>query len=74
MSIGEAIRAAREAKGWSQPDLADKVKVARETVSRWETGAMPVPEITRLGLESVLGRPLQGKVESKRSRKVAAKS
>lgn len=73
MSIGTAIRAARQAKGWSQPDLAAKVKVARETVSRWETGAMPVLELSRLGLESVLG-PLKVKAESKWPRKVAAKS
>ena len=55
MSIGAAIRAAREAKGWTQPDLAAKIQVARETVSRWETGAKPVPELSRLGLEAVLG-------------------
>ncbi len=73
MSIGQAIRMARRARGWSQPELASKVGVAPETVCRWETGAMPVPLITRLGLESVLG-PLNGKVESKRLRKVAAKS
>ena len=66
------IRAAREARGWTQVELARKVDVVPETVSRWETGRKPVPELSRLGLESVLG-PLV-KVESKRSRKATAKS
>ena len=73
VSIGMAIRSAREAKGWSQPELAGKVGAARETVCRWETGSITnIPQRTLMALESVLG-PL-GKVESKPSRKVAARS
>jgi transcriptional regulator with XRE-family HTH domain len=33
------IRSAREAKGWTQADLAAAVGVARETVGNWETGS-----------------------------------
>lgn len=36
--LGDRIRAAREAKGWTQAELAQKVGVARETVGNWETG------------------------------------
>lgn len=39
MSIGETISAAREAQGMTQSDLAGKVFVTRQAVSRWETGA-----------------------------------
>ena len=39
MSIGEIISAAREAQGMTQSDLAGKVFVTRQAVSRWETGA-----------------------------------
>ena len=38
MSIGEVISAAREAQGMTQSDLAGKVLVTRQAVSRWETG------------------------------------
>ena len=37
MSIGETISAARETQGMTQSDLAGKVFVTRQTVSRWET-------------------------------------
>ena len=33
------IRDARERAGISQDDLAAKMKVSRQTVSRWETGS-----------------------------------
>lgn len=36
MSSGARIRAAREAKGWTQGYLAHKLRVAEKTVSRWE--------------------------------------
>jgi transcriptional regulator with XRE-family HTH domain len=36
--IGQKIRRAREAKNWTQPELAEKVGVSKQTVSRWETG------------------------------------
>jgi len=74
VSIGGAIRAAREAKGWKQTELASGLGVAPETVSRWETGRKPVPKHTRIALETVLGRRLEGTVQSKRSRKATAKS
>ena len=38
MSGGEAIQSARRAKGLTQEQLAAKVYVTRQAVSRWETG------------------------------------
>ena len=37
--IGQKIRGQREARGWSQGNLAAELSVAANTVSRWETGA-----------------------------------
>lgn len=39
MNFGENLRAAREARGLTQKDLAQQLYVTRQTVSRWETGA-----------------------------------
>ena len=40
MKIAVAIRAARTAIGWSQQELADKLKVSRPTIARMETLAI----------------------------------
>ncbi|WP_083853462.1 helix-turn-helix transcriptional regulator [Sphingobium sp. SYK-6] len=63
----------RKERGWQQDELAERVGVAQETVSRWETGgreprgklrlklaeALSVPE-AELFLERGLGAPEQG--------------
>jgi len=38
--VGTRIKRAREAKGWSQPDLARKVGVSKSAVNQWENGAV----------------------------------
>ena len=38
VQIGERIREARQAKGWTQDELADVVGVSRSAVAQWETG------------------------------------
>lgn len=56
--IGLKIRQAREAKGWSQYDLADELNTNAGTVSRWEGGAFP----KRIGLPRIaeaLGKPVE---------------
>ncbi len=37
--LSEKIRELRRAKGLSQEELADKLNVSRQAVSKWETGA-----------------------------------
>ncbi|MCI8690273.1 MAG: helix-turn-helix domain-containing protein [Oscillibacter sp.] len=55
MSVGETIKAAREALGMTQEELAEKLEVSRQAVSKWEVGAsVPSPENLEL-LENVLG-------------------
>ena len=56
METKEVIRALREKSSMSQEQLAEKVFVTRQAVSRWETGetvptkSVPVREFSRAGL------------------------
>ncbi len=51
---GDEIRRLREAKGWTQPELARAIKVSPRTISNWERGES-VPR-NRMGmLESLFG-------------------
>lgn len=55
MSIPEIIRQAREELGMTQEDLAERLEVSRQAVSKWELGAsVPSPENLKL-LEELLG-------------------
>lgn len=68
--IGEALRAARQASGLGQEEVARRAGVSRMTVQRLETGAIDPRESTltlvarTLGLELVLvPSPLRAGVE-----------
>lgn len=55
MSISEIIKQAREDLGMTQEDLAERLEVSRQAVSKWELGASgPSPENLKI-LEEVLG-------------------
>ncbi len=55
MTIADIIKQAREDLGLTQEDLAEKLEVSRQAVSKWELGAsVPSPENLQL-LEEVLG-------------------
>ncbi|WP_418719273.1 helix-turn-helix domain-containing protein [Candidatus Allofournierella merdipullorum] len=47
MSLGENIARLRAQNGWSQGELADKLEVSRQSVSKWETDAS-VPDLDKL--------------------------
>lgn len=55
-AIGERIRAARRANGWTNEELAARVGVNWRTVQRWQSGALPRVK-TLLKLADVLGVP-----------------
>ena len=49
MSIGKKLYELRKQKGLSQEEVADKLNVSRQTVSKWETDqSMPDRKSTRL--------------------------
>ena len=55
MNISDIIKQAREEMKLTQEDLAERLEVSRQAVSKWELGAsVPSPENLKL-LEEVLG-------------------
>jgi len=51
---GEEIRAARRIVGLTQTELAKRLDVRQETVSRWENGHEPISRVSRLALLAVV--------------------
>lgn len=49
----EDLKTWRERHGLTQKELAEKLKVATNTVSRWEIGARHIPEFLDLALKTV---------------------
>ena len=42
MTLGEKLQKLRKARGWTQEELAEKVGVSRQSLSKWESdGALP---------------------------------
>lgn len=39
MTFGEKLQALRKAQGWSQEELAQRINVSRQALSKWESGA-----------------------------------
>jgi transcriptional regulator with XRE-family HTH domain len=55
--FGEAVRSAREARGWTQAELAVRVGVSQRAVSSWEKGVSEPPEATKTAVAEVLPLP-----------------
>lgn len=53
MELKDTLQFLRKQNGYSQEELADRIGIARQTVSKWETG-QAVPELTGLLLLSGL--------------------
>ncbi len=53
MILGEKIAQLRKKNGWSQEELAGKLNVSRQSVSKWES-AMSVPDLDKIVLMSGL--------------------
>lgn len=57
---GAVIRVARTAAGWSQAELGRRCGYSASTVSRWETGRLPLRDVKLLRtLAHVLALPLE---------------
>ena len=56
--LNENIKVLRKSKGLSQQDLADKLNVVRQTISKWEQG-LSVPDSDMLiAISEVLETPV----------------
>ena len=47
MDIGGKIMTQRKLRGWSQEELANRLQVSRQSVSKWESGAS-TPDLDRI--------------------------
>lgn len=60
--LGDQIKDAREARGWTQKELATRLRVGLKTINNWESNRV-FPK-NRLGmLKDVLGIVVDGDVE-----------
>lgn len=55
MTIAELIKTRREALGMTQEELAEKLEVSRQAVSKWETGLSVPGNDNRAALSELLG-------------------
>jgi transcriptional regulator with XRE-family HTH domain len=67
-----SFRETRRTLGLSQADLASKLGVHQTTVSRFETGDLPVDERTMLALDALMFRAAPPKSRKTASAQVAA--
>lgn len=51
MILAEKIIQLRKKNGWSQEELAEKMNVSRQSVSKWE-GSLSVPDLNKILLLS----------------------
>ena len=65
---GPMVRYARRALGMTQVELASALDCAGETVSRWETGALPIPRVNQLALIALLDTAFYAPVAASASR------
>ena len=53
MILAEKVTALRKKKGWSQEELAEKLGISRQSVSKWESGTS-IPDIDKIIMMSRL--------------------
>ena len=57
----EELRTLRKQAGLTQEQLADLLSIDRMTVSRWETGKVPIDTITAIAIHAVVDAHLENK-------------
>ena len=57
--LGNRLRDAREAKGWTQAQLAEAIAVSRKTVNTVENGVFTPSTTIALKLAKALGEPVE---------------
>ncbi|MHA1280379.1 MAG: helix-turn-helix domain-containing protein [Candidatus Helarchaeota archaeon] len=58
LEMGKLIRAAREERGLSQTELAEKLSKRQATISDFETGKIEIGILTLVQLAIVFGKPI----------------
>ena len=59
IELGNRLRDAREAKGWTQAQLAEAIQVSRKTVNTVENGVFTPSTTIALKLARALGEPVE---------------
>ena len=59
MILADKIIDLRKKNGWSQEELAEKLGVSRQAVSKWETGAADPSTSNLLALSKIFGIPAE---------------
>lgn len=54
LTIGQRIKEAREAKGWTQIELGKRIGHGKQSISNMECDRYPPPNRTLMALERVL--------------------
>lgn len=78
MNLGERLFELRKAKNLTQDDMAEKLNVTRQTVSKWETNQstpdfdkiMPLCELFEIGVEELLTGKKPEEKQDKKEEKV----
>jgi putative transcriptional regulator len=58
-TLANGVREAREAKGWTQAELAERIGVSRKTVNTVENGVFVPSTVIALKLARALGEPVE---------------
>lgn len=58
-ALANSVREAREAKGWTQAELAERIGVSRKTVNTVENGVFVPSTVIALKLARALGEPVE---------------
>ncbi len=81
MNLGEKLFELRKAKNLTQDEVAEKLNVTRQTVSKWETNQstpdfdkiVPISELFEIGVEELLTGKLKEEKQLEKEEKVLTK-